>query len=173
MRPHGSPAQLEARRRHALQLWDQGLSLNEVGRQIQCHASSVMRWRDAVSAGGTDGLNAKPASGRPTKLTRAQRARLVTYLLKGAMAHGYRTELWTTRRIADLIEDQFGVHYHPNHIGKLMHALGWTPQKPERRSLERDEAAIEEWKQRQWPRIKKTLRGWVPISCLPTNPGSN
>ena len=173
MRPHGSPAQLEARRRRAVQLLEQGLSLNEVGRQITCHASSVMRWRDAVAAGGKDRLKAKPASGRPTKLTRAQRARLVAYLLKGAMAHGYRTELWTTQRIADLIEDKFRVRYHPNHIGKLMHTLGWTPQKPERRSLERDEAAIEEWKQQQWPRIKKTLHGWVPISYLPTNPGSN
>ena len=155
MRPFGSPAQLEARRRRAMDLLKRGYSLNEVGRRIGCNASSVMRWRDTVTAGGTDALKAKPASGRPCKLARVQLAELVTYLLEGAMAHGYRTELWTTRRIAVLIEDKFGVHYHYNHVGKLMHALKWSPQKPERRALERDEAAISEWVEREWPRIKK------------------
>jgi hypothetical protein len=53
-----------------------------------------------------------------------------------------------------------------------MHSLKWTPQKPERRALERDEGKIKRWKQRNWPRVKKTLRGWVPISYLPTNPAS-
>ena len=173
MRPHGSPAELEARRVRAMELLKQGLSLNEVGRQINCNASSVMRWRDAVSAGGTRALKAQPASGRPPKLARGQLNHLVTYLLEGAIAHGYRTELWTTQRIADLIEDKFAVRYNRNHVGKLMHALKWSPQKPERRALERDEAAIEAWKQQEWPRIKKTLHGWVPISYLRTNPDSN
>jgi len=55
-----------------------------------------------------------------------------------------------------MIESEFGVSYHPDHIGRLMHDLGWTPQKPERRALERNEEEIERWKQKQWPRIKKT-----------------
>jgi len=173
MRPHGSPAQLEVRRRRAMELLRRGLSLNEVGRQIKCEASSVMRWRDAVAIGGNEALKAKLASGRPPKLTTRQQKRLIAYLLEGSIAHGYRTELWTTQRIADLIEQKFGVRYHRNHVGKLMHALRWSPQKPERRSLERDEAAIEAWKQREWPRVKKTLHGWAPISYLPTNRDSN
>jgi transposase len=89
------------------------------------------------------------------------------------MAHGYRTELWTTRRIADLIKEKFDVHYHFNHVGKLMHALQWSPQKPERRALERAEVAIEEWTRHEWPRVKKTLHGWAPISSLQTNRGSS
>ena len=173
MRPHGSPAELEARRLRAMELLKRGLSLNEVGRQIHCNASSVMRWRDARAVGGTKALKAKPASGRPPRLTRGQLNQLVRYLLEGAIAHGYRTELWTTQRIADLIQDKFGVRYHRNHVGKLMHALKWSSQKPERRALERDEAAIEAWKQQEWPRVKKTLHGWVPISYLRTNPDSN
>jgi transposase len=78
------------------------------------------------------------------------------------MMHGYRTNLWTTARIAELIRREFGVQYHRDHVGKLMHALNWSPQKPERRALERNEQAIERWKQKDWPRVKKTLRGWVP-----------
>lgn len=173
MRPHGSPVLLEKRRRRAVALLAKGLSLNEVARRIGCNASSVMRWRDAMARGGTRALDPKAVPGRPARLAGAQRRRLVRYLLQGPGAHGYRTELWTTQRIADLIEDKFGVCYHRDHVGRLLHQLGWSHQKPERRALERNESAIEDWKRRQWPRIKKTPRGWAPISSLLTNPGSS
>jgi transposase len=83
-------------------------------------------------------------------------------LLQGPLAHGYRTNLWTTARIAELIQRKYGVQHHRDHVGRLMHSLKWSPQKPERRALERDEKAIARWKQKDWPRIKKTLRGWAP-----------
>ena len=85
-------------------------------------------------------------------------------LKQGAMAYGYRTELWTTQRISVLIERRFGVKYHRNHIGKLLHQLGWSHQKPERRAIERNEAAIVQWKRTVWPAVKKTPRGWQPTS---------
>lgn len=174
MRPYGSPEQLEARRRRAMRLLQHGdLSLNEVGRQIGCNASSVKRWRDAMEAGGRDALKPKPAPGRPRKLTEEELDELVEYLLQGAMAHGYRTELWTTQRIANLIEEKFGIHYHRDHIGRMLHRLHWSHQKPERRALERDEEAIEAWREKEWPRIKKKPQGWAPTSCLRTNPGFN
>lgn len=166
MRPHGSPRSLEQRRRRALRLLDQRLSLNEVARRIGCHASSVMRWRDARERYGDEGVKAKPACGRPPKLKSGERKRLVSLLRKGAMANGYRTDLWTTARIAEVIEENFGVPYHRDHIGRLMASLGWTYQKPEKRALQRDEDAIEKWKRKEWPRVKKTPRGWVPISSL-------
>ena len=168
----GSADLLEDRRRRALALLDDGLSLNEVGRRIGCNPSSVMRWRDARRWGGAGALQVRFSPGRPAKLMASQRKRLVRLLLKGAMAAGYRTNLWTTARIAEMVEREFGVGYHPDHIGRLMHSLGWTPQKPERRALERDEDEIERWKQKLWPRIKKTLEGWAPISSLPMNRAS-
>src|SRR5438105_1384210 len=82
-------------------------------------------------------------------------------LLPGA--RGYRTNLWTTARIARLIAEEFGVDYHPNHMGRLMHRLKWSHQKPERRAIERNEKHIEPWKRQQWPRIKKKPLGWAPI----------
>jgi transposase len=173
MRPFGSAELLECRRRQAMELLDYGLSLNEVARRLHCHASSVMRWRDARRTGGDAGLKPKPTPGRPAKLTRKQHDRLVRLLLKGAMAHGYRTELWTTARIADLIEEKFAVRYHRDHIGRLMASLGWTYQKPEKRALEHNDAAIEEWKRTEWRRIKKTPSGWRPISSSSTRPASS
>jgi transposase len=70
--------------------------------------------------------------------------------------------VWTTARIAQLIEKEFQVTYHPDHIGRMMHALGWSHQKPERRALQRNEAAIADWKAKNWTRVKKTLGGWLP-----------
>ena len=105
------------------------------------------------------------------------------------MMHGYRTNLWTTARIAELIGHEFGVQYHRDQVGRLMHSLNWSPQKPKRRALERNDEAIEHWKQKHWPRIKKNAarlgahlvfadesgflliphpaRTWSPQGCTP------
>ena len=173
MRPKGSADVLEARRHRALALVTRGLSLNAIARTLGCAASSVMRWRDAFRRGGLAGLKVRAAPGRPPKLSRAQQRRLIRRLVKGARAHGYRTELWTTARIAEVIRRTFGVHYHRDHVGRLMHQLGWSHQKPETRALERDEARIAEWKRREWARVKKTPRGWAPTSSSSTNPASS
>jgi transposase len=169
----GSADLLEDRRKRALALLDSGCSLNEVGRRIGCNASSVMRWRDTRRRGGAKALRVRYSPGRPLKLEQVHRKHLGDLLLQGPIAHGYRTNLWTTARIAELIQREFGVQYHRDHIGRLMHGLKWSPHKPERRALEQDEKSIQRWKQKDCPRIKKTLRGWAPIWYLPMNPASN
>jgi transposase len=163
---------LEDRRRQIIAFLKRDLSLHEIARRIGCHASSVMRWRNAFRAKGAQGLKAKPASGRPPKLSASQQQQLVRLLAQGAVAHGYRTELWTTQRIAALIQQRLGVGYHRNHVGKLLHRLGWSHQKPELRALDRDEAAIDTWKRTVWPRVKKTPRGWQPTSSFSTKAAS-
>ena len=172
MRPYGSAKKLEKRRRKAMELLDGGLSLNEAGRRVGAAPISVKRWRDERKRKGDKALAPKPVPGRPAKLTQRQKKKLLKILAKGAIANGYRTDLWTTARIVEVIEGNFGVRYHRDHIGRFMKSLGWTWQKPERRALERNERAIEKWKNEQWPRIKKTPRTWAPTSCSSTNPGS-
>ena len=172
MRPLGSAKVLESRRRRALSLVAGGQSLNEAARTLGCAPSSVMRWRDAVQRHGAAGLAVRCSPGRPPKLRAGERRRLVTLLLKGALAQGYTTDLWTTSRIAALIRKTFRVHYHPDHVGRLLHQLEWTHQKPETRALERDEAAIAHWTRVAWPRVKKTPSGWVPISSSSTSRAS-
>ena len=164
---------LEARRHRALKLLDDGRSLHEVGRLLGCAPVSVMRWRNAREQGGAAALRVRFSPGRPPKLSARQRQQLVKLLLRGAMAQGYRTEIWTTARIAALIRKTFGVRYHRDHVGRLLHALGFSHQKPERRALERNEEAIDRWKREEWPRIKKKPRGWVPISSSSTSRASS
>jgi transposase len=171
-RPKGSADLIADRRRRALELLKSGLSLNEVARRIECAASSVMRWHDAWRRRGAAALNVGSSPGRPQKLRPVQQRRLLKVLLKGPLAHGYNTNVWTTARIAEVIRREFGVSYHRDHIGRLMHSLNWSHQKPEKRAIERDEEAIDRWKRKDWPRVKKTLHGWAPTSSSPTNPGS-
>lgn len=127
-RPKGSRDLLEQRRRRALALVEAGLSLTEAGRRMHCAASSVMRWLNAWQRSGSPAMKVGRPPGRPWKLGSAQRLRLVRLLLQGPAAHGYPTSWWTTARIAEVIEREFGTHYHHDHIGRLMHSLGWAHQ---------------------------------------------
>ncbi len=162
MRLKGSADVLEARRQRAIKLLGEELSLNEIARRIECSPSSVMRWRDLWDALGEEGLKVRTASGRPPKMSERQKAKLVKLLLQGPIAFGWRTDVWTTRRVAELIQKEFSIDYHFTQVARILHALDWSPQKPERRALERDEAAIQRWKAADWRRVKKTLRGWAP-----------
>jgi transposase len=157
MRIHGSSELLEYRRHRALALLDEGNSLSEVGRLMDCAPSSVMRWRNVRRSGGEEALKVRVSSGRPVKLQAKYKERLLKILSKGAIARGYGTDLWTTHRIAEVIQNEFAVTYHRAHVGRLMHSLGWTHQKPERRALERDEDKINQWKKKTWPNLKKNV----------------
>ena len=117
--------------------------------------AAVTRWRQAWRKGGEKALVGKPHPGGKARLTSAELRRLAKLLLKGPRRHGYSTELWTLVRVAEVIAVNFGVQYHPGHVWKILRSMGWSCQKPERRARERDEQAIETWRQHDWPRIKK------------------
>lgn len=159
MRIKGTPAELEARRRRAAELLRQDKGVNEVARMVGASSSSVSRWKTALRKRGEDGLKAKPHPGRRPHLNKAQRRRLVALLTRGALAAGYPNDLWTCRRVADLIGHTFGVWHHHAHVWKILRSLGFTAQKPEARARERDEEAIQRWRKRDWPRIKKKRGG--------------
>jgi transposase len=155
MRPHGSPEELERRRLRAIALLKGGYPPVDVARMVDVDRRSVRRWNAAYRREGVKALKAKPASGRPPKLNVQAKKQLEQELLKGAKAAGFPTDLWTCRRVAQLIRLRFGVHYHIDHVGRFLHILGWSPQKPQRRAIERDEEQIQQWIKQQWPRIKK------------------
>lgn len=173
MRPKGSAAVLAARRRRALEFLDEGLSLNEVARRIGCQASSVMRWRDRRDQVGEKVYEVGASPGRPPKLSLAQKRRLVRWIAKGPLTHGYTTDIWTCDHVRRLIWREFRVRYHRDHVGRLLHQLGFSVQKPERRALERDEERIGRWKQTRWPQVKKTQRAGKRTSSSSTSRGSS
>ena len=137
MRLKGSADILLARRKRAIKMLAEEISLNEIARRIGCNASSVMRWRDRWDALGEEGLKVGVSPGRPPRMNKRQKYELVQLLLQGPMAFGWRTDVWTTQRVATLIQRKFSIDYHFTHVCRILHALDWSPQKPERRALER------------------------------------
>lgn len=164
MRRPGSAEQLEQRRRQAVDfIVNKGLSQAEVCRLLEVRSGTVSRWMKAYRHGGDKALAAHRHPGPKPKLHRRQRQCLAKRLLDGPQANGYPTDIWTCPRIADLIEQRYGVHYHVDHIVRLLRTLDFTPQRPQRQPVERDPAAIQAWIAKDWPRIKKT-----PLAGRPT-----
>jgi len=146
---------LESRRLEAVGLLNQGLNQSEVARRLKVSHQTVSRWQRTATAGGARALRKAGRAGRKAELTADQITRLGELLRQGPEKLGYRTQLWTTARVADLIQKEFKVSYHPGHVWKVLRRMRWSCQRPEGRARERNEQAIAEWKQRQWPAIKK------------------
>ena len=142
-----------------MDLLSEGVTQAEIARRLDVDARSVRRWKRELRMGGKTALKAVPASGRPLKLSLVERQRLEKQLLKGAQAAGFATDLWTCPRVAEHIERTFGVRYHVDHIGRLLHQMNWSPQKPARKAMERDEEGIRQWAKQTWPGIKKKRAG--------------
>jgi transposase len=124
------------------------------------HAVGVARqtaytWKGVLDEGGIDALRAMPSRGRPARLDEQQLQALAHMLLDKPTDHGFGTELWTLKRVAVLIERQYGVKFGQTQIWRILGALGFSAQKPERRAIERDEDAVQTWKRKTWPGLKK------------------
>jgi transposase len=156
MRPKGSAAELERRRRRAVELLRQGKGVREVARMVVASPGSVTVWRQTVERQGKAGLAAKPHPGRPPSLDGAQVARLLRWLAQGATAHGYVNRQWTLKRIAKLIHDRLGVTYDPSGVWHLLRRSRWSCQMPEQRARERDPQAVAHFRAVTWPRLKKS-----------------
>ena len=146
---------LEQRRFAALKLLKQGYNQSEVARRVKVCSQTVSRWARAVSEHGEKSLHAAGRAGRKPLLDGKQRERLIARLLEGPEKLGYETPLWTWDRVGHLIQEEFGIRYHSGHIWKILRQLNWSPQRPAGRALERNEEAIEYWKRKTWPTIKK------------------
>jgi len=155
-------AGMERRRLRAARLFAQGLSQAEAARRLGVSEQSTSRWHRDWEAGGVEALRAAGRAGRRSRLTREQLEQLEETLLAGPAKWGYRTELWTLSRIAEVIRALFGVKYHPGYVWWILRGLGWTCQRPATRAKERDEGAVERWLKERWPEIKKGRKRAAP-----------
>lgn len=155
--PHLTRDQMEQRRRAGARLLRAGqLSQAEIARRLGVSRASVSDWAKQLAQGGLRALWRRKASGRPARLTRDDQRALRHTLRRGALAAGFPTDRWTLRRIGQVIQREFGVHYHPNYLNRLLARLGWSVQQPLPRASERDEDLIRAWLAQDWPRIKKS-----------------
>ncbi len=147
--------ELEKRRFEAIRLWERGETQTAIARQVRVVRQTVARWVKQCRTQGKASLKKAGRAGRKPRLSPKDRQRLQRLLLRGPERLGYETPLWTCPRVADLIEREFGVRYHPGHVWKLLIALGWSPQRPTGRARERNEGQIQHWKKKVWPALKK------------------
>ncbi len=126
---------LEERRFEALRLLEKKeLNQSEIARRLRVCRQTVSRWADEFRKGGRAQLKRAGRAGRKPELIHTDRERLQEFLLRGPEAHGHETPLWTCARVAHLIEEEFGVEYHPGHVCKILDELGWSSRSPIRRA---------------------------------------
>ena len=145
----------EGRRLRAWALRAKGWSQRRIAEALGVTAGAVSQWMRRGREGGEAALKSRPRPGAEPKLTAEQRAQIPVLLAQGAEAFGFRGEVWTAKRVATVIRREFGVRYHPNHVGKLLRSAGWSVQRPIERASQRDEAAIEAWRTERWPALKR------------------
>jgi transposase len=151
-RPVGTADELERRRKQAVQAVTDGQPRAIVAQVLGVHYRTVARWVRAARKPG--GLDAKPQPRTEPGLSDADLRKLEGLLAKGAKAHGWHNELWTAARVARLIEREFRIRYHPEHVRKVLkRRLGWTSQKPRRQARERDDKEVARWVGDEFPRI--------------------
>ena len=132
-----------------------GKGCAEVALVVGVARQTVYTWKRLLDEGGIDALRAVPEPGRPAQLDAAQLAAVRAVVLQRPTEHGFGTELWTLKRVGAVIERMHGVRFGQTQIWRILGSLGFSPQKPEKRAIERNEDAVRHWKRRTWPGLKK------------------
>jgi transposase len=145
----------EARRLRAWELKQHGWQQQTIAAALGVTPGAVSQWLKRAAEGGVAALRNRLRPGPRPKLTPEQRDRIPELLARGAAAYGFVGDVWTTPRVAAVIEREFEVRYHPAHVSRLLRAGGWSVQRPIRRAPQRDEAAIAAWYAERWPTLKK------------------
>ena len=132
-----------------------GKGCAEVALAVGVARQTVYTWKRLLDEGGIDALRGVPERGRPARLDEQQLATLRKAILQSPTEHGFGTELWTLKRVGTVIERQHGVRFSQVHVWRILGAMGFSAQKPEKRAFERNEDAVRSWKRNTWPRLKK------------------
>jgi transposase len=141
-----------------------GYTQIEIAQFLGVHVRTVQRWEQAYREQGEAGLVTRPLPGRQPKLTAAQEREVLSWFSRSPVDFGFSGELWTAPRVAELIEQRFGVRFHPRYLNAWLSHRAITPQKPKRQDQRRDQAAIDAWVREQWPRILKKGPNSAPTS---------
>jgi len=145
----------EARRLRAWELHQKGWQQKDIAEALGVTAGSVSQWLKRGREEGPQALHSRRGGGPKPRLSEAQLSELREYLTQGAEHFGFRGDVWTQPRVAELIKRKFGVTYHPAHVGRILKKLGWSRQKPITRASQRNEAAIERWRTEKWGELEK------------------
>jgi transposase len=166
----------EERRRLAFRLFQKHTPKATIARQLAVSYVTVWRWEARWQKEGAEGWREHEHPGSDSRLSPKQQRELLARLKKGARAYGYPTDLWTLKRVAEVIRKEYGVEYTLSGVWRVLRALGLSAQVPLQIALERDETYIRNWVRTEWPAIaQRALRTratvvFVDESGLQTTP---
>ncbi|EQD71227.1 ISXoo2 transposase [mine drainage metagenome] len=143
----------ERLRRKGYGLLARGVRKAEIARQLHVAWQRVWEWEKRRKKLGPQSWRDIPQPGRPPKLVPKQRTRLEVILAKGAQAYGYPTELWTLKRVVQVLRKEWGVRYTPSGVWRMLRRMGFSSQVPMTLALERDVKGIRRWVRKVWPGI--------------------
>ena len=132
-----------------------GKGCAEVALAVGVARQTIYTWKRLLDEGGVDALRCVPERGRPAQLDDRQLAAIRAAILQSPTEHGFGTELWTLKRVGAIIERLHGVRFGQTNVWRILGSLGFSPQKPEKRAIERNEDAVRSWKRSTWPALKK------------------
>jgi transposase len=141
-----------------LYLKQRGWIQRDIAEALDVSEVALSGWLARARDGGPESLRSRPVPGRPPRLSPAQRRSIPELLWHGPEAYGFRGQVWTCARVARVIEVEFGVRYHKDHVGRLLKGLHWTPQQPIKRAIQRDDEAIQRWRDETWPELRRRAR---------------
>jgi transposase len=144
-----------ARRIHAVLLNHQRHTSGEIADLLGAPRSKVSLWLGQYESHGWEALLEGHRSGRPKELTSAQLSQLDGVIDSGPIAYGFSSGVWTSPMIARVVDEEFGIHYHPGHVRKVLKALGFSVQRPRRQLAKADPAEQDRWQRYTYPRLKK------------------
>ena len=145
-----------ALRLEAIMLSVQGKTSGQIAQGLQVDRTRVHAWIGAWNAHGDEGLLEGHRSGRPAQLSPDQREQLADILDSGPVAHGLNTGVWTSPLIAQIIQEEFDVNYHPGHVRHLLKRLNFSVQRPKTRLVQADPKKQSRWIRYTHPNLKKT-----------------
>lgn len=152
----------EERRKRAWALKEASWLQKDIAGALGVSEGAVSQWLTRAREGGVEALASHPGPGGVARLSVEQRAQIPRLLERGAEAYGFRGDVWTANRVAEVIEQTFGVRYSRDHVSALLRQVGWSRQRPRARATQRDEAAIRQWREERWPTLKKGRTSSTP-----------
>jgi transposase len=145
----------EARRLRAWELKQQGWKQNKIAEALGVSEGAVSQWLKRARQGGEAALRQRRGQGSKSRLSEEGLRQLPEVLSRGASAYGYSDDTWTQPRVAGVIQQVFGIRYGWRQAGRLLHKIGWSRQKPSRVARQRDEQAVDTFRQRTWVEAEK------------------
>ncbi|MDH2905131.1 MAG: IS630 family transposase [Methanomassiliicoccales archaeon] len=166
----------EWKRRKGYELLRAGVRKADIARTLDVDWKTVKRWERRREGGGADSWKDVKQPGKPSKLSGKQRQMLMKILIKGALARGYPTDLWTLKRVAEVIRQEFGVEYNVTHVWRVLRDMGFSSQVPQLVAKEKNDVFVSEWLKKEWPKIRAFARRknatilFLDESCVQSRP---